>query len=323
MKHSSFLLLAILALACGCNSRKDKGSTDDVTTPIVSASEISFSLVSQNVFSKSCTSCHGAQSQGGVNLETYANALPFAKQIKADVDSGHMPKSPGAPLTQRQKALIDLWVAQGAPDQAGGPAAPPPPPLTATFASIKESVFKPKCLTCHNPTGRAKGVKLDQPSDLLAGQNILVVPGKPEESPLVRVISPGARRPMPPPNKAPPLGADEVAQITDWVSNGAADDTALGDASKFQAIQDKIIQPKCTKCHTDEGSAEHIALDTVKDLTGGGEAFVLPKMADVSWLVEITQPGHAEMPPPTSGVAPITQEEWNVIKDWINSGANQ
>jgi mono/diheme cytochrome c family protein len=320
MKYS---LLALLILATGCNSRKEKGSdSDDSTTPIVSASEISFSIVNQNVFAKSCVTCHGnGQSQGGVNLDTYANAVLSAQQIKLDVDTGHMPKSPAPPLSQRQKDLIDLWVAQKAPNQAGGPGAPDRPPLTATFASIKESLLTPKCTTCHNPTGRAKDIKLDTAADLQTGQKILVVPGKPEASVLVKVISPGARRPMPPGNK-PKLSDAEVAQISDWVAAGAVDDTAAGDASKFKAIQDNIIQPRCANCHTVEGSAEHVSLDSVRDLTGGGEPFVLAKDADNSWLLQILKPGVASMPPASSNIAPLTQEEWNVIKDWINAGAN-
>ena len=325
MKYS---FLALLILATGCNSRKDKGGdSEDTTTPIVSASEISFSLVNQNVFAKSCVSCHGnGQNQGGVNLDTYANAAPFAAQIKADVDAGRMPKSPAPPLSQRQKDLIDLWVAQNAPNQAGGPGAPPKPPLTATFASIKESLIVPKCITCHNPTGKAKNIKLDAVGDLLVGQNILVVPGKPAASKLVRVITPGARHPMPPPNKGTPLTDAEVAQITDWVAGGALDDSEAGENSKFQSIENNIIQPRCTKCHTAEGSAEHVSLDSVKDLTGGNEPFVIPKAADMSWLVEVLQPdqsGKPDMPPANSGIAPLTPEELNVIKDWINAGANQ
>ncbi|MGZ3703625.1 MAG: c-type cytochrome domain-containing protein, partial [Bdellovibrionota bacterium] len=305
---------------------KDDGS-DDTTTPVVSASDISYAIVKQNVFAKSCMPCHASpQNQGGVNLESFANAAPFGDQIKADVDSGKMPKSPSPPISARQKALIDTWVSQRMPNNPGGPPAPPKPPLEPKFASIKEGIFKMKCLTCHNPTGKAKDVKLDQPSDLLAGQKVLVVPGKPEESLLIKMITPGGRRIMPPATSANgPLSPEQIAQITDWVQSGAVDDTALGDASKFQAIESKIIDPKCTNCHTAEGSAEHIPLDTWKDLTGGGEPFVIPKVADMSYLVELTEPGHAKMPPPPpkSDIPPLTPEEWNVIKDWINSGASQ
>ena len=56
-----YFLWLLLITAAGCNSRKEKGGdADDGVTPVVSASEISFSVVSRNVFARSCTSCHGA-----------------------------------------------------------------------------------------------------------------------------------------------------------------------------------------------------------------------------------------------------------------------
>lgn len=318
MKRISSVLL-LFALA-GCNSKLDKlAGSEDSVTPVVSASEISFALVNQYVFAKSCTSCHdSAQAKGGINLERYETSAGFAQQIKSAVESGRMPMSPVPALSQRQKDLIILWAAQGAPNEAGGTPAPQLPPLEAKFASIKANVLKFKCDTCHNPTGSGKRFLFDTPGQLLKGQRVLVVPGKPEESVLLKVVSPGARRPMPPVRSGKkPLSPEEVEKVRAWIAAGAEAD------AQFEAIQNEIIQDRCAGCHTFEGSAENVPLDSLRDLIGGGTPFVIAGDAQKSVFAIVSKPGEGRsMPPVRSPAPPLTQEEWNVIKEWINNGAS-
>lgn len=63
------------------------------------------------------TGCHtasGAQFNGGVSLETYADVVSKADRIKVRaVDEGTMPQAPQPPLNQAQKDLIVCWVGNG------------------------------------------------------------------------------------------------------------------------------------------------------------------------------------------------------------------
>ena len=52
----------------------------------------------------------------------------------------------------------------------------------------------------------------------------LVVPGDPDNSYLVILVSPGARKPMPPPESGmSPLSPDELNVLKEWIKNGAKD----------------------------------------------------------------------------------------------------
>ncbi len=69
----------------------------------------------------------------------------------------------------------------------------------------------------HSPP--PKGVRLDAYEHVVAREG-LVVPGKPEESELVRVLVDDAMR-MPP--SLPPLPEDEIRVIVSWIAQGAKD----------------------------------------------------------------------------------------------------
>lgn len=91
------------------------------------------------------------------------------------------------------------------------------------FQSIFETVIQPKCLSCHEPGGRAEDVPLATYEDLFTGGfEVLVVPGEPESSLFYQVMLPGARRPMPPPRSAiPPVELERLEAIRQWIEMGA------------------------------------------------------------------------------------------------------
>jgi hypothetical protein len=115
-------------------------------------------------------------------------------------------------------------------DTMGGP--------EPTLASIQQEIFGAICVNCHVPGGAAEFMVLDsEPSSYasLVGQpsvevNMLrVVPGDPDLSYLVWKIEgqgpngePIAPERMPPPSAGePPLTAQEIALVRQWIEDGA------------------------------------------------------------------------------------------------------
>ena len=83
-------------------------------------------------------------------------------------------------------------------------------------------ILAAKCFSCHGPdaTARKGKLRLDDPTGLQEG---VIVPGKPQESELVkRLHSTDPDEVMPPPEKSPPLSPAERTTLEHWIAQGAA-----------------------------------------------------------------------------------------------------
>src|SRR5262249_20908087 len=95
-------------------------------------------------------------------------------------------------------------------------AAPADPP--SGLAAKARDILKANCYRCHGQDGAVEGgfnYVLDR-DKLVASRK--VVPGKPDESPLLRKVLGGK---MPPPDQQPRPGPDDVALLRQWVEAGA------------------------------------------------------------------------------------------------------
>ena len=99
---------------------------------------------------------------------------------------------------------------------APAPTAAGPPDFKTAIAPVLERA----CVRCHH-AGNAKGdVSLATAADLIAGEH--VVPGKPDESGLVALVSPGADGERPRmPKDGKPLTPAEVDTLKEWIAAGA------------------------------------------------------------------------------------------------------
>jgi len=77
-----------------------------------------------------------------------------------------------------------------------------------------------KCISCHGPEKQKSGLRLDSLPALIKGgdRGAAIVPGKPNESLLLRTLAHDGDVKMPPKNK---LSATEIAAVTEWVQAGA------------------------------------------------------------------------------------------------------
>ena len=114
-----------------------------------------------------------------------------------------------------------------------GTARPGPPaiagagPRTAAHPARTDDFFEARirpilvehCTRCHGPKKQESGLRLDSRAALLQGNDDgpVVMPGRPEESPIVEAVRYGATIKMPPAGKLPDRA---IADLADWVKMG-------------------------------------------------------------------------------------------------------
>ena len=118
-------------------------------------------------------------------------------------------------------ALITLSVATLT--VAAAPASPGPvsAPQQQFFESKVRPLLAEHCFSCHGEKKQKGGLRLDSAAAALKGgkNGVVLVPGKPEASPLVTAVSyKDADLQMPPDE---PLPADQAQVLADWVKMGA------------------------------------------------------------------------------------------------------
>ena len=91
----------------------------------------------------------------------------------------------------------------------------------AFFESKIRPILVKRCYSCHGPAKQESGLRLDSRSALLAGgdSGVVIIQGKPEESLLIKAISPLDDSLKMPPKQ--PLSKEQIQLLTQWVSKGA------------------------------------------------------------------------------------------------------
>ncbi len=99
-------------------------------------------------------------------------------------------------------------------------AADPPAEAIEFFERSVRPLLVNRCIECHDGETQEAGLRLDAGAHALKGgdSGAVIVPGKPEASPLIAAISYQGQIQMPPDGK---LEDDEIATLTRWVQLGA------------------------------------------------------------------------------------------------------
>ncbi len=201
---------------------------DPIPTPTPGEIKATYASIRQLVLVPSCIDCHNASThKGDIDLSTYAG-------VKENIDKVHnevvveqsMP--PKWPLSADQIQAVADWIAAGAPEgdapvEVPTPTPAPtgaPPVLSATYSSIHDQIFVPKCMSCHGADGKASDVPLEPYSELIA-QTDVVSAGDAESSSLYTETS---KLKMPPKKSGPPLNSVEIETIKTWINQGAKND---------------------------------------------------------------------------------------------------
>lgn len=217
------------------------------------------------------------------------------------------PMSTGSVLTPQQKAQL-------------------------SFESVQKTVFQQSCTSCH---GSAGGINLESYESIK--NNIVAI----ERSVFKTKTMP----------KGNSLSADQMAVLKAWIEMGTPEKPGQGSQSptptpdatstpeptpeptatptpeplkaSFESIKQNILTNRCIYCHSGSGQAKHIPLDTVDALVNSPREIVIPGNADESGLVlAVERDDEKRMPPPQVGKQ-LSEEEKQVIREWIDNGANQ
>ncbi|NNE92415.1 MAG: DUF1553 domain-containing protein, partial [Verrucomicrobiales bacterium] len=97
------------------------------------------------------------------------------------------------------------------------------PGLGAEFETDILPIFKTHCYECHGPEKQKSGFRLDLRSAALRGgsESVAIVPGKPDESPLLEYVSLPNNDDLRMPPKGDGLSEAEVGALRKWVAGGA------------------------------------------------------------------------------------------------------
>ncbi len=119
--------------------------------------------------------------------------------------------------------IVAGWLGMSALGR-GEPEKKPPP----SFVKEIRPFLSRYCYECHQPDQAKKGVDVSSYRKLIDGtgkkKSKIVVPGKPDDSSLVRTLE-GKAKLMPPRKYDPQPTAEEIKRVREWIAAGAPDDS--------------------------------------------------------------------------------------------------
>ena len=177
-----------------------------------------------------CGACHAARGgKGGLNLSSPAGIAaggisgpavtpgkPADSRLLTMIETGKMP--PGGRLPAAEIRRIRDWIT------AGSPGLPKESGPRITQHQIIPIMYL-RCAPCHGGRRKEAGLDLRTPAGMRAGgkSGPAIVPGKPEESRLLKRVHAGE---MPPPRmvvavSVKPMEPGEIRLLEDWIRLGA------------------------------------------------------------------------------------------------------
>ena len=221
-------------------------------------------------------------------------------------------------------------------------------------AYATQELLKAKCFDCHGVDRQKSGLRLDdRPSALKGGNSGTpgIAPGKPLDSAIVhRFTLPSDDEKTMPPKDRPRLTAEESLQIIHWIHRGAvwpsykgfeeenseeeiesvatipAESGAETGLVNFSKRVLPIFQKNCISCHGPDEQAKGLRLDSVADImdaNADGLLLVAGKADESELFRRISLPeDDQEIMPPSDFGSPLSTADQELIKQWINEGAN-
>ena len=192
------------------------------------------------IFEANCLTCHGETlQQNGLDLRAHESVLkggeagPAIRRGSAKesllfekVLSGSMPIGDDN-LSTEEIELIRDWIDAGAlrEGEEVGSVTNPAGGTQATERDVLVAILQARCVVCHGRRTQEGGLDVRTRASLLKGgrSGPAIVPGKPEESLLVKRIT---AQEMPPPESlraftVRPVTLDELEKLRQWIGEGA------------------------------------------------------------------------------------------------------
>jgi hypothetical protein len=221
----AFLFLVIGSLsACEFRQEKDRPVSSEIERL---RGKVDYARVRKEVLAEfRCTKCHGQASH--VSLQTYDEVIANLAGVESSVLlERSMPRS--GPVPPGPSAVLRAWIDDGAPEFLAGaepgpsdePSATPSiAPVLPGYASIREKILAPKCLSCHVVGGEASNYPLDDYREVMDSIFEIVNLAEPEKSPLLLSVIRTDDKRMPPEPEAA-LSVAEIDVIRAWLRAGA------------------------------------------------------------------------------------------------------
>jgi hypothetical protein len=134
------------------------------------------------------------------------------------------PAEPSEPDPEPEPSEPDPVPSEAEPGDGPDPERKDPPKLTVDFVTQIKPVFESRCVRCHNAE-KKKGKYLMGTKEVAfkAGESELqpIVPGKPDESNLVKLISLDEDHDDIMPSKGGPLTKEQIRAVRTWIAEGA------------------------------------------------------------------------------------------------------
>ena len=282
---------------------------------------ITYSGVVYPIFEANCITCHAPPTpEGGIDLTNYEHVSFLAQSgqllgsIKHEAGFAPMPDN-APPLTTCEILYIEKWI-----NDTSFVIPPDTTDCDTTFITYPGTVypiFEANCISCHSPPTPEGGIDLTNYEHV----SFLAQSGQ-----LLGSINHEAGF-VPMPDNAPPLSDCEKLQIAKWVNDttftpgGGGGIPCDPDTVYFQNDILPLFISSCgvAGCH-DEATAEgEVILTSYYYVmqTADVEPFE-PWESDIIEVINDSDPDDRMPPPPAP---PLTQDQKNMIYDWIAQGA--
>ncbi len=213
------------------------------------------------------------------------------------------------------KALVACAALLGTADSLAAP---------ASYEREVLPLLEQRCNKCHHPEEMRGGLDLTRIDTMLRGGDDLgaaIVPGQPEASPLIQVLT-GDKEPAMP-KKGERLASAEIDILRRWIAGGAKDDSTIfasDDVAFFEREIRPVLAMRCFKCHAGE-EAEHGLQLTSRHgiLVGGtrGPAAIAGQPAESLLMRAIRHEGELKMP---RGGDQLSAAQVAAFERWIALG---
>ena len=215
-----------------------------------------------------------------------------------------------------------------APDPATSePVSPAPPP---EFQTDLFPILQTHCLRCHNSEARLAGLDLSTKAALFRGSasGSVLVPGRPQESPLYRMVHKGQM----PPDKQTEPSPSEIATLQAWIASlpvpGSTERPHASQAQLPKVSQRDVIPLMllhCTACHGQRIQEAGLDLRSKASMLQGGKSgpAIVPGKPEESLIVQRIRA--REMPPSEreveASLRPMSSRGLEQLVRWIALGA--
>jgi formylglycine-generating enzyme required for sulfatase activity len=183
------------------------------------------------------------------------------------------------------------------------------------------------CLKCHGPEKPKGGLSLvTRAAALKGGENgASIVPGDPAKSPLYTSTTVPASDDKAMPPKGDRLTAAEQEILKTWIAEGAEWPEAIQLSQKEKVNFVKQVKPifevNCVGCHHEGHAKGDLRMDSKEEFFKSKDIVVGDALASKVFTSTVLKADDDDLMPPKKKGGPLPKDQAELIRDWIDQGA--